>query len=489
MEHRQEAQRNYFGRRLEQLLLSANVKSATVAAALSYDVSYISKWITGKALPSRKNIEKVLLVVSELMVEHASVGTRQALLDSFGVKDEAALREAIAGALRDAYYESTGEINENQYASNAALRVMPRGKFPLLEDFALSLDPEKPMNIVVTADLFSLDHISKLRLAGIESRRFRMREKRERLNVDYIIDLRSLRGDSVYDVILLIHMMTNYSHCNFRLFFSDRAADKLLIAVQGEFAGITMLADHHQFLCTTSTREKKTVDEVYEATRNMIDPDKLIFLPTDMETMLLNHEYFHNLLSQNNRWLVGHVTEHFIPGEMFAALSETCFGEDPEAAREAERAYLLSANILRKSRVNMMLYHRALVDFVLSGELDFFNHKVILTPEQRKTVLQYLRELLLHTHPEQIRMVKDGFSDDFKYITNPCLFLSDSTSYLRLENGLYRDNLLLVKDEQVKKIFDTFFGKIWNDSQDVVIGDHAEILQKLESLIETASLM
>ena len=50
--------KNFFGSRLEQLLTAANVKNYTVARALNYDVSYISKWITGKAVPSKKNLDK-----------------------------------------------------------------------------------------------------------------------------------------------------------------------------------------------------------------------------------------------------------------------------------------------------------------------------------------------------------------------------------------------------------------------------------------------
>ena len=86
-------------------------------------------------------------------------------------------------------------------------------------------------------------------------------------------------------------------------------------------------------------------------------------------------------------------------------------------------------------------------------------------------------------------MVKEGFSDDFKYITNPCIFLSSATSYLRLENKLYCDNLLLIEDDTAKQIFDTFFQKIWDDCRDVMIADHSEIIQKLDNLIETTGLL
>jgi len=61
--------------------------------------------------------------------------------------------------------------------------------------------------------------------------------------------------------------------------------------------------------------------------------------------------------------------------------------------------------------------------------------------------------------------------------------------YLRLENKRYRDNLLLIKDEQVKRVFDVFFETIWHDRGDMVLSDHSRILEKLDSLIETTALL
>ena len=99
------------------------------------------------------------------------------------------------------------------------------------------------------------------------------------------------------------------------------------------------------------------------------------------------------------------------------------------------------------------------------------------------------QDLVHSTAADRIKLVKEGFSDDFKYITNPCLFLSDAASYLRLENKLYTDNLLLMQDDAIKRVFHTFFEKIWGDHQDAVIADHSEILAKLDSLIETTGIV
>lgn len=482
-------ERSSFSIQLEHLLLQAGIKNATLADALNYDISYISKWITGSALPSRKNIERVLTAVSTLAADQTDPATRESLRTAIGVSDDEALRDFVSDSLRDAYYDTIGESGASQYLHNATLRVKPQGQLPLLGDLSSGLNSGVPLQIAVFADLFSLERSIRLSMAGIQQQHFRMQGEHPDLTVDYIIDLNTLSDNSIYDVILLIHMMTGFSAANFHIYHSEEARGKLLIAVKDEFAGISLLTGNGQTLCTTLTREKKRATEVYDAIYNQIDPDRLIFLTTDMKSLLLNLEYFRNLLSQDLRWLVGHVTEHFLPESLFRPLLDRCFEADPAAKAEAERAYQLTSGILQKSRARIMLYRLALADFMISGELDFFNHKITLPPTERHQVLCHIRDLIRHMTPDRIKLVKEGFSDDFKYITNPCMFLSESASYLRLENGRYKDNLLLIKESLAQKKFDAFFETIWTEQTDAVISDHSSILLKLDSLIDTAGLL
>ena len=480
---------NSFGKRLEQLLLVSNTKNLTVANALKYDVSYISKWITGKAVPSKKNLERVISVVTELILKQADKENLQMMYISFGVKTDDALRMAIMDALRDAYFESTGEVNETIYANNAALRVVPRGQYPLLKDYAEEFDVTKKTSVAVMVDLFALDHVSKLHIAGIEQRHFRVKEKYKNLDMDYIIDLSSLDGNSIYDMVLLIHMMTCFSKTNFHLYYSTLASGRLMIAAKDAFAGVTFLGKDKQFMCTTSTKEKKSVNEIYDTICEHIDPDKSVFLSTDMEKMLSSHDYLHSLLAQDIRWLVGHVTEHFLPAHLFVTLNHRCFADDDHLKKEAERAYLLSSRMLERGQVDILFYDTALIDFMLKGEIDFFNHRILLAPEERIQVLQQMKNVMESMEEGRFKLIKEGFSDDFKYITNPCIFLSSSVGYLRLENELYEDNLMLIKDDSTREKFEQFLDKVWNDRRDVVISSFDEILQKMDKLIETSMVL
>lgn len=53
-------EKNRFSILLEQLINMGEVKNSSLATALRYDPSYISKWITGRILPAEKTKQKVL---------------------------------------------------------------------------------------------------------------------------------------------------------------------------------------------------------------------------------------------------------------------------------------------------------------------------------------------------------------------------------------------------------------------------------------------
>ena len=481
--------KNPFGSELERLLLLTEIKNSTVSDALNYDVSYISKWTTGKAIPSAKNVDKICSVISELAVNQGSDEGISTLLSLYGVENRTILANALKDTLMGAYAEATGRFNESKYMNNSVFKASPKGMYSLLVDYEDTIDKNQPMEIAVMADIFSLDHESKLKMAGIQDHRFIIKDKNDKVKLNYVVDLNSLDGNSVYDVLLLTHMMANFSRTDFRLYYSDLAAGKLMISVKEKFAGVSLLGKNHQFMCTTSTRDRAVVEDIYNGVRDCIEQDKVIFFATDMKSLLESYEYLQTLISQDTRWLIGHITEHFVSPELFAELKEQGFADNPQATQEAERAYIVASNAIRNNQVRMMIYSSAFVDFALSGELDFFNQKIVLTPQQRKRELMHIRELLQAMDADHLKMMNGGFSDDFKYVTNPCMFLADSLDYLRLENMQYENNLMLIKDNRARQMFDVFFENIWNSDHMNMVSDHGEIIKKLDSLITTAELL
>lgn len=480
---------NYFGRELERALLVSGVKNYTVAKALNYDVSYISKWISGKMLPSKKNADRICAAAAQTICSQISEEKMEEMAKQYGVAaDTDRLTEALTAGFADAYYISAGITNREKYVNNASLKTHPSGNGPLLLDFLNEIDKDRSVDAAVMADFFSLEHAVKLQLAGISQQRFCISRKREDVHLCFMIDMEKLRGDRVYDVILLIHLLTHYSLTDFHLYSSREAAGKLLLAVSGEYCGVTALSGQ-QYLCTTSARDSRVSKELYDNLLMEADPDQQLFFPAEMEDLLLSHEYIRSLLSQDLKWLAGHLTEHFLEPEIFDKAACQIWSDDSVMRKEAEKFYQMTLRTAEKNGLALMIYDTALTNFILSGEVDFFNHKVILSPEDRKKQLRYMKQLLLTADKLKVKMIRGGFSDDFKYITNPCIFLSESVQMLRLENRIYRNNILLVQDKSMQEIFQTFFDEIWNNREDVVLSDRKSLQLKLKNLMESADLL
>lgn len=87
--------KNRFSTLLEHLMSVTAMKHYVVAQALQYDVSYISKWIGGKALPAESGSDDVLRRLSQCLVEKGDPQGLVQLIRDYQVQDEHELALAI----------------------------------------------------------------------------------------------------------------------------------------------------------------------------------------------------------------------------------------------------------------------------------------------------------------------------------------------------------------------------------------------------------
>lgn len=87
--------KNRFSILLEHLLEVAEVKNYTLAKRLQYDVSYISKWVSGRMLPAKKTEKRVMEGISACVVDEATDEGRDLLLREYSVSIPSDLKAAI----------------------------------------------------------------------------------------------------------------------------------------------------------------------------------------------------------------------------------------------------------------------------------------------------------------------------------------------------------------------------------------------------------
>lgn len=102
-------EKNRFSELLEELLNTAEIKNANLAKSLQYDVSYISKWISGRMLPAEKTKRKVLQGISHEIVKQGSKEGCEILSSNYQVVSEEELEAVIYDNL-EAEYDYVQEL-------------------------------------------------------------------------------------------------------------------------------------------------------------------------------------------------------------------------------------------------------------------------------------------------------------------------------------------------------------------------------------------
>ena len=453
--------KNNFAERLQYLLHITNTKNSTLAKAVQYDLSYISKWLSGKMLPSEKNVEEVIEHITTCLIEMGE----EKLKEEYGCSGEE-LKKRLSDDLRTVYNKCRVKDKEDYFLATR----------PIAEVIS-SIDKRilDRSSVVAVLDILSLPHENRLVLAGIKDGHFSYGVQ----NTEYSMVISLHSGDCVYDAIFLIHMLTSFSGMNFKL-YNDAAAGGKFIYCLDESAVSGFLFPGSKEL--VSVGELGNGKKIRQSVEPLLDQEKLIFKKTTMQDMIDHHDYIRSMFSSPVRWLIGHAMELLLPEEVFEELVK-----DRKDRDECRKLYRLSQSVLSNSQTKVMIYESAIAGLAVDGELDFYNEEVLLSPKQILCCLDYYAKLT--DMGADIRLIEGGFSSDFRYITNPCLFLSDAVCYVRLENHRYENNILVINDRESKELFDRFYDTVWTDRPDVVTGDKEKIRRKMEHFCTSAEIL
>ncbi|MDD6231640.1 MAG: hypothetical protein PUA89_02820, partial [Frisingicoccus sp.] len=188
---------------------------------------------------------------------------------------------------------------------------------------------------------------------------------------------------------------------------------------------------------------------------------------------------------------IGRACEYFVPPELFEELLENNPPGDEWAlvVPQVRKINQLMQRLFEKADMQIMIYESVFFNFSISGELDFFNYKVILSAEQRLKYLTYMVNLFENNPNLSVKMALRNFATDYRYRINPCVFLSDRISYIRVENRKYHNNIMMFNHTSVKKMFDQFYAQIWEADESHLISDRTQICKSMNHLIKSLKIL
>lgn len=485
-------QKNRFSTLLERLMEVAELKNYTLANELQYDVSYISKWVSGRMLPSAKTDKAVLQGISHCLVKDGSEEGRQTLMSDYQVDNLEDLTCAI-------YDNLTAEYNyvrdtQNDTGNTVAPDTVFYPKLNMPQYLSKMNHPVlrrvNSLDIMAMMDLMYMERDYRIQIASIDSRTLMEQRRYPDVHFSMFIDLGSKKLDYIYDITFLLNMLTNMSHIDFKLYGGKQAFGKAIFTVKDEFAISGMLTDSNQCISVTVSEEPENSDTLYRYIQSLCTRERQLIVPATMREMLLGNHYTRSILSPHQRLRIGHMTERFLPDDLFeevvAQLIPTC--KEVINLEELRWIHDLTQHSYTELPIQILFNASAFSDFTVTGELNFFNMKVILSPEQRLRYIQHISDLIRDNENLSVKLIYGRLISDFQYTANQCICLSDTASVLRLmASGQYSINQ--VNHADLKDAFNRYYEEIWNYPSDAVMSDRNEILAFLDHVLRQTRMI
>lgn len=198
----------------------------------------------------------------------------------------------------------------------------------------------------------------------------------------------------------------------------------------------------------------------------------------------------YQMLSMNKRWYIGHMTECFLPDELFEELLVHATKEMNLEMDVTQLRYLhaLTRKTLEESHIRVIIYEDALSDLVVGRTISFFGCRLKLSLSQIQTYLKCLQHTCLKHLNLEVKLAIGKFVKDYQYEMTQCIFISDSISYLRLNTENRENNLALFNHLDMTEIFGRFFDEVWESSDGKCLSESTEIKHFFDHMIQSTEI-
>ncbi|MDD6514068.1 MAG: hypothetical protein PUG45_01205, partial [bacterium] len=164
-------EKNRFSKLLNNLMTEAELKNNTLAQELQYDVSYISKWVSGRMIPAEKSSRKILNGISQCIVNNASEAGRRSLMENYQVDNIGDLKSAILDNMV-AEYNYVNEMKRNT-GNDVAPKTLFFPELNLSQYIGKMHHPVlrrvNSLDVVAVMDLMAVDHEYRIQFTMIEN--------------------------------------------------------------------------------------------------------------------------------------------------------------------------------------------------------------------------------------------------------------------------------------------------------------------------------
>ena len=489
--------KNRFSTLLENLLSLANMKNYVLAKALKYDESYVSKWVSGSLIPSEKNYDRILKDISHCIVGFLDNDTREKFFEEYQLYEVDNLEKAIYENLEEEYLyvkdlkNTTGQEVASKiscYPEMTLGQFVSKMKHPALRRV-------KELKVYAIIDILNLDSKYQLLIAQLNSDTSDRIKMFPGVQFSMYINMDILIKENTSNAIFLLNMLANLSDIHFRLYEGRPAYGKIIFTVKDAYSQSGMLVDDNYCLAVTTSEDAEISNSMYRRIKEICNKETLLIRQTSIHEMIDNSEYVQSIFSMNLRWLLGHLTEHLLSKELHDELAEQFLGiYTKEERTRIKKVHNMVQKVLAEFPVKILIYESTLNEFAVTGILDFYGRKIVLTVEQRLRYAEHILKILNSNSNCSFKMIEKDPSKEYTNVKSPTFFMSDGFSYLRLSKNSNLYNICVPNKKSISDIFRNFFDDMWKKEEvETTEGEikinQMEVKSYVENAIRTLNIM
>ncbi len=489
-------EKDEFGAIIGKLLKYTGAKNFALASELGYDVSYISKMINGKIYPASRNVSVICHKTALFITENATASARRVVSEALDidlsmaetpVDEKNIFREALEDYLLHSYFDTVeGNVKSNNKMvdknankaidsddiddTNSYTLVSPtlRKKYLRMQWEKFNNSDEITRYSMMTC-FFELNRDDKLALAAVSSMDFDINPNDALYKLLLSFNLSECKN-IISDTLIFTCMVMNFACPSFKLYATEFPCQSLMFSAINYFCHFDIPGPDGKCLIATSSHDKKTISDTYDAIEELISAHCHIVLSEQSPAeFILDKNYMRSLLGENLRMYFGKMNEFFLPEDIFARLSAEVFGDGSAITEELNAINVMINKGVYGRRMQILLYASALEDYALTGQLYFFNKAVQLSVEDRMAHIQNMLDVLEACPNIKLRLVSEPFVDELRNEENATFILSDNLGYLRVSERFTEYTMLVISERDVKQMYHQFFEAAWEMESKLII--------------------
>lgn len=378
-----------------------NTKLSTIAFTLGYDISYISKWNSGRKLPSSKNIYTINRKLSSLF---AKVIVEEDKIDDFFLafnlnnkeiltkESKKALEVLIYKLLNEAYMNSNQDLPMEKVSNTNLIFKNSSIDKELKEILEKTLGKKKKVDIWATFDINS--HFAQILL-----------QVGKNLDKDVEFNLHLLCKKEDLEDFDILKNITDNSRINMEL-YEDPGLDYNFILVRD--TAYFILREEAAFSFLTHGEELDTLFEITSFIMRLFkDLNKIIVFSQPEELAKSSYrKYFYS--DSDFLFLSNYGFEFLLPNQIIDGIIQKIDDEKDFKKAEAENIKLLWEELFADAEINFLTTRTGLLKYFETGEIYYCSIRAKLSIEEIEAHLNNIVSVMKKNKNINFYIIKDN---------------------------------------------------------------------------------